>query len=116
MGEFHRGFGSRRNIAIGKGRGKNSSRLSFVTFITAPAFIGHLTISGQTLDSNGSALANCYVELELSSSGAQVATTISDGSGNYSFLVGNGATYQATAYKVGSPDVAGITVNTLIGS
>jgi hypothetical protein len=38
-----------------------------------------------------------------------VGQTISDGSGNYTIKVGTNTAYQLTAYKVGSPDIAGIT-------
>lgn len=119
MSEFFRGRGFTRNIGvggIGKMARKGGGGKNFVVFITPAKFIGFLTISGRTLDSTGSALANCFVELELVSDGTRMATTISDGSGNYSFQVGNPVCYQCTAYKVGSPDVAGITVNTLIGA
>ena len=121
MAEFFRGMGARRNVGIGRGRGVSSfqSALSqrapvFVCFVTSPSFNGNITISGQTLDSNNNPLANCVVELELSSDGSRVATTQSDGSGNYSFAVSNGP-YQVNAYLSGSPDVSGITLNTLVG-
>lgn len=118
MGEFHRGRGFNRNIGIGgfgKVAKKGAGAKTFVSFITPLKFIGILTISGQTLDSTSAPLAGCFVELELASDGTRIATTTSDASGNYSFTVGNPVCYQVTAYKVGSPDVAGISANTLIG-
>lgn len=73
-------------------------------------------LSGQTLDSTGAALGNCRVVLFDSSrviAGGDinpvVAETISDGSGNYSFIVPRPVDYQLIAYLPGSPDVAGIT-------
>ena len=43
-----------------------------------------------------------------------VAETISDGSGNYSVEVPMNTAYQATGYKAGAPDVAGITRNDIV--
>jgi hypothetical protein len=82
--------------------------------LKAPTFFGSFSISGVTRDSAGVALGNCVVDLFLNSEDTLVATTTSDGSGNYSFtLSGNSATYFVRAYKVGAPDVAGTSVNTL---
>ncbi len=76
-----------------------------------------LVISGVTKDSTGAALAGVTVKLYRTSDDALMATTTSDGSGNYSFAnVGLGEAYYVTAYKAGSPDVAGTTVNTLVGA
>ncbi len=119
MGEFFRGMGMNRNIGIGgigKVNKKGGGAKTFVSFHTSPLFKGILTISGQTLDSTSTPIAGCFVELELSRDGTRIATTISDGSGNYSFNVGNPDCYQVTAYKQGSPDIAGVTANTLIGT
>ena len=120
MAEFFRGMGARRNVGIGRGRGRGRTtggRTSFIQFVTPPRFIGGLTITGQTLDSTGVALASCTVVLELSSDGSRVASTTSDGSGNYTFVsIASGTNYQLNAYLPGSPDVAGITLNTIVGS
>lgn len=75
-------------------------------------------LSGQTLDLNSVALPNCRVIIfdtgRLAVSGLPVvAEAISDGSGNYSIEVPQNTIYQATAYLVGSPDRAGVTVNNL---
>lgn len=45
-----------------------------------------------------------------------VNQTVSDASGNYSFSVGSGLQYWIVDYKAGAPDVAGATVNTLVGT
>jgi hypothetical protein len=43
-----------------------------------------------------------------------VNTTTSDGSGNFTIVTpNNSGTFYLVAYKAGSPDVAGTTVNTL---
>jgi Concanavalin A-like lectin/glucanases superfamily len=73
-------------------------------------------LTGQTKNSSGAALGGCTVRLFRTSDNLLIATTTSDGSGNYSFTVGDGTTaYYAVAYLAGSPDVAGTTVNTLVG-
>lgn len=73
-------------------------------------------IAGVTKDSTGAALGGCTVKLFRTSDDVWIATTTSDGSGNYSFTVPNTATtYYVVAYKAGSPDVTGTTVNTLLG-
>lgn len=72
-------------------------------------------ISGVTKDSAGVALGSCEVHLFDTGTDAEVAQMTSDASGNYSFSVrGNSSTSYAVAYKAGSPDVAGTTVNTLL--
>lgn len=86
-------------------------------------------IFGVTKDSAGAALGNCEVEVYETVSGAIRGTTVSDAAGNYTFdVTGNGVvapsdgeaatvplTFYVVAYKTGAPDVAGTTVNTLIG-
>lgn len=72
-------------------------------------------ISGITRDSAGAALGNCVVNLFQTQGNVFVATTTSDASGNYSFSVpGNSSASFVVAYKAGSPDVSGTTLNTLI--
>lgn len=72
-------------------------------------------ITGTTKDSSGVALASCLLDLYRTSDDASMSRTISDGSGAYSFSVGQGQRYYIVAYKAGGPDVAGTTVNTLTG-
>lgn len=73
-------------------------------------------ISGVTRDSNGFPLGGCTVNLFYSSSNILAQTTISDGSGNYSFTVDKTVQFYEVSYKAGAPDVAGTSVNTLAGS
>lgn len=73
---------------------------------------------GVTRDSAGAALGTCDVIVmevgRLAVDGAPiVARTTSDGSGNYTVEVPLNIAYQVISYKTGSPDVAGITLNTL---
>ena len=44
---------------------------------------------------------------------AFIATTVSDGSGNFTLLPPVSGPYYLVAYLAGAPDVAGTTVNTL---
>jgi hypothetical protein len=73
-------------------------------------------IVGVSRDSTGAALASCRVELFGTGSDQIIAETVSDAGGNFTF--GNPGTgpFYIVAYKTGSPDVAGTTVNTLFPS
>lgn len=78
-----------------------------------------LTISGITLNSVGVPLPLCTVHLFLTATDVEVAETISDYLGRYSFDISPADSYKAfycVAYRAGSPDVAGTTVNTLAAS
>lgn len=80
----------------------------------SPKFYGAFSLSGVTRDSTGVALGGCDVHLFQTGSDIEVGQTTSDGSGNFSFSLGNNAGFfYLVAYKPGSPDVAGTTVNTL---
>ena len=71
-------------------------------------------IVGVSRDSTGTALGTCRLELFVTGGDGWVAEAISDASGNFAF--GNPGTgpFYIVAYKAGSPDVAGTTVNTLL--
>jgi hypothetical protein len=82
-------------------------------------------IFGVTQDFTGTPLGNCLVRIFEGESGLLRAEVTSDASGKYSVDV-NGPdaidsetlrplTFQAVAYKAGTPDVSGVTVNTLVG-
>ena len=71
-------------------------------------------ISGVTRDKDGNALASCRVELFETESDALLYSTTSDGSGAFSFSVPTGGwNWWLRAYKAGSPDLAGTTVDTV---
>jgi hypothetical protein len=74
-------------------------------------------IAGLTLDSFGALLANCVVHLFYTATDILRAATTSDGNGFYEFrAIGGGVEFHyVVAYKAGSPDVAGTTINTLVG-
>ena len=76
-------------------------------------------ITGRTLDANSAPLGGCAVEIYENVSGQLRGATVSDANGNYSFDVtetASGLTFFAVAYKAGTSDVAGTTVNTLVGT
>ena len=84
---------------------------------TSPKFYGSFSITGVTRDSTGAVLGSCEVHLFQTGFDIEIAQTTSDGSGNFTFIIGNNAGYfYIVAYKAGSPDVAGTTVNTLAAS
>jgi hypothetical protein len=74
-------------------------------------------ISGVTKDSAGAPLGNCRIvafetgRIEIGEGESEAGETLSDGSGNYVIPVALNTAHQLTAYKAGSPDVAGITRN-----
>jgi hypothetical protein len=73
-------------------------------------------LTGITKDSGGSPLGSCVVKVYLTATDVELLSTTSDASGNYSFFLpaATVGTYYVVAYKVGSPDVSGTTVNTLV--
>ena len=79
----------------------------------SPKFLGYFTLSGVTRNSTGTALGSCTVRL-FDNNNIPLAETVSDGSGNFSFTIGNNAGgFWLEAYLTGSPDVAGTTVRNL---
>jgi hypothetical protein len=71
-------------------------------------------ISGITKDSLSAPLPNCTVQLFNTNNDAFIAEVVSNSVGYYEFtLDGNVNPKYAVAYLVGSPDIAGTTVNTL---
>jgi hypothetical protein len=83
------------------------------------------SIAGVTKDATGAPLGGCTVEVYETVTAANpnepkgrfVGSTVSDTNGNYSVdvYVGPGATFRAVVSKAGAPDVAGTSVNTLVG-
>jgi hypothetical protein len=75
-------------------------------------------LSGVTRDAQGNALASCKVRLFMTNTDALSAgvQTSDPSTGAYAFAVQPLVTYYVVAYKTGSPDVEGTTVNTLVGT
>lgn len=70
-------------------------------------------LSGVTRDSAGSILGNCIVDLFQTGGDIITQTTVSDENGSFTFANPGTGPFYIVSYKVGSPDVAGTTVNTL---
>jgi hypothetical protein len=76
-----------------------------------------LRVFGVTKDSTGAALGTCAVDLFRTADDVVMDRTVSDASGNYEFRSASLSTaYYVVAYRAGAPDVAGTTVNTLVGT
>jgi hypothetical protein len=77
-----------------------------------------LGIAGVTRDQYGSAIVSCTVKLFKTSDDSLVSQIVSDATtGEYLLSTPYYPdTHYVVAYKAGSPDIAGATVNTLIGS
>jgi hypothetical protein len=74
-------------------------------------------LAGITKDASGAALGSCVVVCFSTVTNTFIGKATSDGSGNYRvFAPTTPTTAYCVAYKPGSPDVAGTTVNTLIGT
>jgi len=72
------------------------------------------TISGTTKDSAGVALPSCTLHFfQAATPFGYLGSATSDGSGNYTFNPPGGDLTSADAYLVGSPDVAGRSINGL---
>lgn len=99
-------------------------------FATGPASVSgppaRYLIAGVTRDAAGAPLGGCTVHVFEKESGLFRDEVISDANGNYAVDVsgpdavdaesGLPLTFQCVAYLPGSPDVAGVTVNTLVGT
>lgn len=79
----------------------------------SPKAHARYVVAGVTKDSTGALLGACTVRLFDTATNVLVATTDSDESGNFAFYVSPDTAYYIVAYKPGTPDVAGTTVNTI---
>lgn len=86
-------------------------------FGSAPLPAISMLITGVTKDSVGIVLGSCEVTLYQTIDDVKVQSTISDPvTGAYTLVASPAISYYIVAYKAGSPDVAGTTVNTLVGT
>lgn len=69
---------------------------------------------GTTRDGTGAVLGNCVVEGFLTATDVSVGKVTSDTAGYYELPTPYTGAHYIVAYKTGSPDIAGTTVNTLI--
>jgi hypothetical protein len=101
-----------RNLRSDQRRGVPPSIFGF-----QPLIPSYLRIFGVTKDSGGVALGGCSVKLYQTVGDVYIDSTLSDGAGNYEFRTASLSTaYYVVAYKAGAPDLAGTTVNTIVGS
>lgn len=101
-----------------RNRGRPGAGLGYPPFMPAMALPAvYLRVFGVTKDSTGAALSGVTVKLYRTADDALVDMAVSNGGGNYEFRSASPTTaYYVVAYKAGAPDVAGTTVNTLVGS
>ena len=83
----------------------------------------NLMITGITKDSAGNALGSCTLLLfDNADPSTKYGPFFSDAAGNYTIPIPKGlsqvqvTTWKIDAYHAGTPDVAGTTVNTLVGT
>lgn len=81
-----------------------------------PMFEYPYSIAGTTKDNAGAALPACNVKLFRTADDSLVNQATSDGTGRYITPASNVLSHYVVAYLPGSPDVAGTSVNTLVGS
>jgi len=101
---------------ISSGKNWNRSRSRQGVFKPVKIAAVNPGITGITRDKNGVALGNCIVDAFRNWDNQFIASTISDGGGNFTVNPISSGPYYLVAYKAGSPDVAGTSVNTLIAA
>lgn len=75
------------------------------------------SITGVTKDSSGAVLGSCTVKLYRTSDDVELLSTVSDAiTGAYVFYNASAGPFYLVAYKSGSPDVAGTTINTIVAA
>jgi hypothetical protein len=105
--------GSSLDMAVAKGTGPNFGGIQLNS--QKDKVKQRWVISGITKDSAGTPLPSCVVQLFNTNNDSFIGEVVSDSVGAYAFtLDGNVNPKYAVAYLVGSPDVAGTTVNTLL--
>lgn len=86
-------------------------------FRSPPFDTSSLWLSGVTRDSAGAILGSCVVQLFRTEDDSYQGQTFSDATtGAFTFQILEGGPFYIVAYKAGGPDVAGTTVNTLVGA
>lgn len=108
-------FASPRGVALGAALGGIGTAVTRVIFRSRAQAATSIYLAGVTKDSAGAILGSCVVQLFRTTDDAIIAETTSDPvTGAYSFSPGVGGPFYVVAYKAGSPDVAGTTLNTLL--
>lgn len=76
----------------------------------------NMRLSGVTRDSAGAALGLCNVHVFRTEDNSFIGETTSDANGVWSMPMLVGGPFFFVVYKSGAPDVAGISVNTIVAS
>jgi hypothetical protein len=91
--------------------------VSWGTFYPAGGIASRLGFVGVTRDQYGTPTGNCVVQLFRTSDDLFIMEITSDASGNFLLQsIYTPDTHYIVAYKAGSPDIFGTTVNTLVGA
>lgn len=114
------GFGGRaashfrglQAIDSGQGRGQGRGQIGVVVYRSPGAAVNQM-LSGVTRDSAGAVLDSCLVDLFQTGGDIITQQTVSAADGVFTFSNPGSGPFYLVAYKPGSPDVAGTTVNTL---
>ena len=92
----------------------NRGQVGTVVYRSTGVYINR-TVTGVTRDSSGVAVGNCSLDLYMTGADTLSQNGVSDASGNFTFFNPGSGPFYIVAYKVGAPDIAGTTVNTLVG-
>lgn len=81
----------------------------------SPALLAGFVLAGVTRDSAGDPLGSCVVQLFRTADDVLMEEKVSEADGSFFFLVSDISTeHYIVAYKAGTPDRAGTTLNTLV--
>ena len=106
--------GTAAGAAIGAGVSGATISADAATAGTGEAIgVGRTSILGVTKDSAGAPLGSVTVQLFRTSDDTFQTEVVSTAAGNYVLYPDVAGPFYIVAYKAGSPDVAGTTVNTL---
>lgn len=97
----------------GQSRGQSRGQIGTVVY-RSPGVVANTVVSGITRDSSGTPIGPCVVHLFSAGNDMPVQQKSTDASGNFTFEQPGSGPFYIVAYKTGSPDIAGTTVNTLI--
>jgi hypothetical protein len=78
--------------------------------------VGRLSVRGVTRDNVGAPLGTCALHLFLTADDTEQAIGTSRSDGYFAVYPSSVGPFYLVAYKVGSPDATGATLNTLVGT
>jgi hypothetical protein len=105
----------RHPCSIGSRQGINIPDIGNKMMDISQKFIGNFIITGVTRDKAGVAIGGCSVDLYRTTDDVRILQTTSDSNGNFLFSLPNDSyqAYYMVAYLAGSPDISGVTINTI---